>query len=52
MTEQRKNKDDTVIGKIPKWLPLAALALASAAAWGSQQTTTEAHERRIANNEK
>ena len=51
MTGDRKNKDDTVMGKIPKWVPLGALALASAVAWGSQQTTTAAHERRILQNE-
>jgi len=52
MNENNKSKDDTGMGKITKWVPLAALAFASAAAWGSQQTTTAAHERRIANNEK
>lgn len=52
MTGDRKNKDDTTMGKTLRWLPLATLALVSAMAWGSQQATTTDHERRITGNEK
>ncbi len=52
MTDDHKSKNDTAMGKALKWLPLAALALVSAMAWGSQQATTTDHERRITGNEK
>jgi len=37
---------------ILRWLPLAMIVIAGAAAWGQQKTVTVAHEKRIEQNEK